>query len=59
MTEHKVKTEIFPLVIGALGSVSKQLKRYIDVIGIPNITGSTQTSIITSTARILRDVLSL
>ena len=59
MTEHKVKTEIFPLVIGALGSVSKQLKTYIDVIGIPNITGSTRTSIITSIARILRDVLSL
>ena len=66
--EHKVKTEIGPLVIGALGSISKQLKIHIDVIGIANIIGrfvvlniigSAQISIITSTARILRDILSL
>ena len=66
--EHKVKTEIGPLVIGALGSIPKQLKIYIDVIGIANIIGSfvvlniigsAQISIITSTARILRDILSL
>ena len=58
-TEHKVKTGIVPLVTGALGSVSKQLKTYSDVTGIPNIIGSAQISTITSTARILRDVLSL
>ena len=58
-TEHKVNTEIVPLVIGTLGSVSKQLKTYINVIGIPNIIVSPQISTITNTARILRDVLSL
>ena len=58
-TEHKVKTEIFPPLIGALRYVFKQLKTYIDVIGIPHIIGSAQISTITSTARILKDVLSL
>ena len=45
-TEHKVKTEIVPLVIGALSGVSKQLKTCSDVIGIPNIIGSAQISTI-------------
>ena len=58
-TDHKAKTETFQLVIGALGSDSKWLKTYIDVIGIPNIIGSVQISTIMSTARVLRDVLSL
>ena len=56
---EQVKTETVPLVIGAFGSVFKQLKTYIDVIGILNIISSAQISTITSTARILRDVLSL
>ena len=43
-TEYKVKTENLPLVIGALSSISKQLKTYIDIIGIPNIIGSAQIS---------------
>ena len=54
--EYKVKTEIVPLLVGALGSVSKQLKTYNDVIGIPNIIGSAQMSTITKIDRILRDV---
>ena len=58
-SEHKVETEIVPFVIGALGSVSKRMKTYIDAIGIPNIIGSAQISTITSIARILRDALSL
>ena len=57
--ERKVKTKIVLLVIWALGIVSKRLKTYIDVIGIPNIIGSAQISINMSTARIFRDVLSL
>ena len=56
--KHKVNAKIVPLVIGVLYSVSKQLKTYTDVIGIPNIIGSDQISTITSTAKILRDVLS-
>ena len=56
-TEHKVKIEIVPLVAGGLGSVSEQLKTYIDVVGITNISGSAQISTITSADRILRDVV--
>ena len=58
-TERKVKTKIALLVIGALDIVSKWLKTYIDVIGIPDIIGSAQISINMSTARIFRDVLGL
>ena len=58
-TEHKVKTEIVSLLIEVLGSVYKQPKTYIDVIGISNIIGIAQISTITSTTTILRDVLSL
>ena len=57
--EHnKFKTEIASFVLWALDTVSKGLKTYINVIGIPNISGA-QISIITSFARILRGVLSL
>ena len=42
-----------------MGSVSKQLKTYIDIIGVSNIIGSAQIPTITSNAKILRDVLSL
>ena len=50
-TEHKVKTETVTHVIGALGSVSKQIKTSIDLIDTPNIIGSAQISTITSTFR--------
>ena len=50
-TEHKVKTETVTLVIGALGSVSKQIKTSIDLIDTPDIIGSAQISTITSTFR--------
>ena len=49
--EHKAKTETFPLVIGALGSVSKQIKTSIDLIDASNIIGSAQISTIRSTFR--------
>ena len=50
-TEHKVKTETVTLVIGALGSVSKQIKTSIDLTDTPDIIGSAQISTITSTFR--------
>ena len=48
-TEHKVKTETVTHVIGALGSVSKQIKTSIDLIDAPNIIGNAQISTVTST----------
>ena len=50
-TEHKVKTETVTHVIGALGSVSEQIKTSIDLIDTPNIIGSAQISTIRSTFR--------
>ena len=58
-TEDKVKTKVIPFVIGVLGSVSKQLKTYFDVIGILSMIDSAQVFTITNTAIILRDVMSL
>ena len=55
----KVKIEIVPLLIEDLVRVSNRLKTFADVIGIPNIIGSAQIFTITSTARIVRDVLAL
>ena len=48
-TEHKVKTETVTLVIGALGSISKQIKTSIHLTDTPNIIDSAQISTITST----------
>ena len=58
-TGDKVKTKIIPFVIGVSVSVCKQLKTYIDVIGIPNMIGSAQIFTITNTAIILRNLLRL
>ena len=42
-----------------IGSVPKQLKNYINILGIPDITGGAQTSVLFGTERILRNVLGL
>ena len=55
-TEHKVKTKIVPLAIGALSSVCKQLKIYIEVVGIPNIIGSGHIATITNFERCLESL---
>ena len=48
-TEHKVKTETVTHVIGALGSVAKQIKTSIDLIDAPNTMGNAQILTVTST----------
>ena len=53
-----VQTEIMPVKIGAVGTIPKRIATFIERIGMSNITSSAQISVITSTARILRDVLS-
>ena len=58
MIENKVKAEVAPLVMGALGVASKRLKTCID-IGIPNITGCVENSTNMRNASILKDVFSL
>ena len=57
--QHRVKTKIVPIVIGALGTVPKNLKNSFEVLDIPDVTNSLQTAALLGTAAILRRVLSL
>ena len=56
---HKVRTEIIPIVIGALGTVPKRLPKYIASLGIPDVIGCLQTAALLGTQRILRNTLSI
>ena len=56
---HKVNTEIIPIAIGALGTVPKRLPRYVKELGIPNVIGSMQMTVLLGKSRILKNVLSL
>ena len=52
-----VKVEVVPLVVGALGVVSKDLVRWLKRIGIGDIVGELQTAAVIGTVAILRKVL--
>ena len=54
---HGVSTEVVPIVVGALGVVSKRLAGWLKGLGIPDVIGGLQTSAIVGTAAILRKVL--
>ena len=56
---HKVNTKIIHVVIGALGTVPKRLPRYLKELGIPDVIGSMQMTVLLGTTRILKNVLSL
>ena len=56
---HKVKTEIVPVVIGALATVPKRLHGYLNQLGIPDVIGSMQVGVLLGTTRILKNVISL
>ena len=56
--EHKVKVEIVPIVVGALGVVTKDLEGYLDTLGVGGIIGGLQTAALIGTAAILMKVLS-
>ena len=51
------KVIVIPIVIGALGTVSKNAKTWHGKLDIPDIVGSAQLSAILGTAHILRKVL--
>ena len=51
--------EIFPVVIGALGSVSAEFDRWMGKLGITCNVGVIQKSVLLGTARILRKVLEM
>ena len=54
---HKVSVEVVPIVVGALGVVTKDLTRWLKKIGVGDVVGGLQTSAIIGTAAILRKVL--
>ena len=51
------KVEIIPVVVGALGAVSKRFEAYVEVIGIQMNVEHTQKIALLGSARILRLVL--
>ena len=56
---HKVRTEIIPIVIGALGTVPKRLPKFISRLGIPDVIGCLQTAALLGSQRILRNTLGI
>ena len=54
---HKVSVEVVPIVVGALGVVTKDLTRWLKKIGVGDVVGGLQTSAVIGTAAILRKVL--
>ena len=53
------KVTVIPIVIGTLGTVSRNAKSWHGKLDIPDIVGNTQLSAIIGTAHILRKVLCL
>ena len=51
------KIDVIPVVLGALGSVTKNLGKYVDKIGIKTDLLTVQKTTLLGTARILRKVL--
>jgi len=56
---NNAKVNVIPVVIGALGSYSKNVKTWMEKLKIPNILDSAQLSAILGTAHVLRKVLNL
>ena len=53
------KVEIVPVVVGALGCISKGFSRWMDILSIKLSIGMVQKSVLLGTARILRKVLDI
>ena len=54
-----METEVVPVVFGALGSIPKNLHRYLERLGIKVHVLTLQKSALLATANILRKVLSV
>ena len=53
------KVEVVPVVVGALGCISKGFSGWMDTLGIKLNVGMVQKSVLLGTARILREVLDM
>ena len=56
---HTVKAKVIPIVVGALGTVSKDLKNYLGSLNMGDLLGCIQMAAILGSAHILRKVLRL
>ena len=56
---HGVATKVVPIVVGALGVVSKRLVGFLKDLDVPDVLGGLQTSALVGTTNILRKVLNL
>ena len=56
---HGGSTKIIPIVVGALGVVTKNLPGYLNELQVPDVLGGLQTSAVIGTTIILRKVLSI
>ena len=56
--EHNVRVEIIPIVVGALGVVTKDLEEHLKKLEIRDVIGGLQTAALIGTAAILKKVLS-
>ena len=56
---YKVRTEIIPIVVGALGTIPKRLQGYLKSLGVPDVIGCLQTTALLGTQRILKNTLSI
>ena len=50
---NKAKVDVIPVVIGVLGSYSKNVKTWIEKLKIPNILDSAQVSVTLGTVHVL------
>ena len=55
--EHRVTTAVIPIVVGALGTVSRNLAGGLRRLGIGDVLGGLQMSAVIGTSAILRKVL--
>jgi D-alanine-D-alanine ligase-like ATP-grasp enzyme len=55
---HRVSTKIILIIVGSLGTISKNLTGYLKQLDIPDIAGGLQTSALLGTTYILKKVLS-
>ena len=56
---YHVRTEVIPIIIGALGTVPKRLGNYMEKLGIPDVIDSMQITALLGTQRILKNILGL
>jgi len=54
---HGVSTKIIPIILGSLGTVTRELKADLAVLGMEKILGGLQTSVLIGTHNILRKIM--